>query len=222
MVENHFKDVESVRSGQLFHIPSQPALFPLPREPGCFAKSRLKFEAEHMGWPGGWGLQCMSQTGGGGLARVPNLRVCKHLLAGVAHAGTEGRINDPAVVPVWSAWQKTSSSESRPGLPARVQVVATWYGDDSPHLSWKCAQVTGKACENGQHSGEMGGSSPWTRPSFLSVATHSRPQRATSVRSRVGIVLEDGSGVAIDWVTGHSYSSARRRLNVQSGLRKGR
>ena len=34
MVENHFKDVESVRSGQLFHVPIQPALFPLPREEG--------------------------------------------------------------------------------------------------------------------------------------------------------------------------------------------
>ena len=55
-----------------------------------------------------------------------------------------------------------------------------------------------------------------------SVVTHSRLQRATSVRSRVGIVLEEGSGVAIDWVTGRSYSSARRRLNVQSGQRKGR
>ena len=44
----------------------------------------------------------------------------------------------------------------------------------------------------------------------------------TSVRSRVVIVLEDGSGVAIDWVTGRSYSSARRRLNEQSGQRKGR
>ena len=44
-------------------------------------------------------------------------------------------------------------------------MAATWYGDDSPHLSWKCAQVTGKAGENGQNSGEMGGSSPWTRPS---------------------------------------------------------
>ena len=54
------------------------------------------------------------------------------------------------------------------------------------------------------------------------VVTHSRLQRATSARSRVGIVLEDGSGVAIDWVTGRSYSSARRRLNVQSGLRRGR
>ena len=56
---------------------------------------------------------------------------------------------------------------------------------------------------------------------FPSVATHSRLQRATSVRSGVGIVFEDGSGVAIDWVTGRSYSSARRRLNVQSGQRKG-
>ena len=38
----------------------------------------------------------------------------------------------------------------------------------------------------------------------------------------MGIVLEDDSTVAIDWVTGRSYSSARRRLNVQSGQRKGR
>ena len=54
------------------------------------------------------------------------------------------------------------------------------------------------------------------------VVTHSRLQRVTSTRSRVGIVLEDGSGVAIDWVTGQSYSFARRRLDVQSGLRKGK
>ena len=27
LVENHFRDVESVRSGQLFHVPGQPALF---------------------------------------------------------------------------------------------------------------------------------------------------------------------------------------------------
>ena len=38
----------------------------------------------------------------------------------------------------------------------------------------------------------------------------------------VEIVLEDGSGVAIDWVTGLSYSERGRGLNVQSGLRKGR
>ena len=29
---------------------------------------------------------------------------------------------------------------------------------DRVHLSWKCDQETGKAGENGQHSGEMGGS----------------------------------------------------------------
>ena len=38
-VENHFKDVESVRSGQLFHFPNQPALFPLLREPGGLLSS---------------------------------------------------------------------------------------------------------------------------------------------------------------------------------------
>ena len=56
------------------------------------------------------------------------------------------------------------------------------------------------------------------------VVTYSRLWRASSVRPRVGIVFkkEDGSGVAIDWVTGRSYSSARRRLDVQSGQREGR
>ena len=32
-----------------------------------------------LAWPGGWGPQGMRKTGGGGLARVPNLRVCYHL-----------------------------------------------------------------------------------------------------------------------------------------------
>ena len=35
----------------------------------------------------------MCKTGGGGLERVPNLRVCKHLVWRVAHAGEEGRMN---------------------------------------------------------------------------------------------------------------------------------
>ena len=38
-------------------------------------------------WPGGWGPQGRRSTGGGGLARVPNLRVCRHLDWRVAHAG---------------------------------------------------------------------------------------------------------------------------------------
>ena len=37
---------------------------------------------------GRWGPQGMAQTGGGGLARVPNLRVCKHLcIAGGTRGG---------------------------------------------------------------------------------------------------------------------------------------
>ena len=55
-----------------------------------------------------------------------------------------------------------------------------------------------------------------------SVATHSAlagDQRPIWGGDR--LQKEDGSGVAIDWVTGRSYSSARRRLNVQSGQRKG-
>ena len=79
-----------------------------------------------------------------------------------------------------------------------------------------CARVTGKAGENGQHSGEMGGSSPWTRPSAPRVWWHSRLQRATSLRSRVGIVLEDGSGVAIDWVP-HGDGSMCSQANVRAG-----
>ena len=49
LVENHFKDVESVRSVQLFHVPSQLALFPLPREPGGLL-SRDKNAAKYMGY----------------------------------------------------------------------------------------------------------------------------------------------------------------------------
>ena len=80
---------------------------------------------------------------------------------------------------------------------------------------------TGKAGENGQHSGVVGGSSAWTRPSAPECGDTLKALAGISVRSRVGIVLEDGSGVAVDWVTGRSYSSARRRLNVQSGQREG-
>ena len=40
--------------------------------------------SEAKGWPGRWGPQGMSLTGGG-LARVPNLRVCEHLYASRWH-----------------------------------------------------------------------------------------------------------------------------------------
>ena len=38
----------------------------------------LFYKSEN-GWPGGWGPQGVSTIGGGGLARVPNLRVCEQL-----------------------------------------------------------------------------------------------------------------------------------------------
>ena len=67
---------------------------------------------------------------------------------------------------VQSAWQKplVRRKEEEPDCP-QGQVVATWNGDDRPHLSWHAPRRTGKAGENGHFSGEMGGSSPWRRPS---------------------------------------------------------
>ena len=63
-------------------------------------------------WPGGWGFQGMSATGG------PNLRVCKH----PCHRGgtrRERRANwRPAVVP-----------------SSRRREDRAWYGDGSPHIS---------------------------------------------------------------------------------------
>ena len=58
--------------------------------PATFACWKIRFKTEVCtvhnflrkrcnGWPGGWSPQCRSITGGGGLARVPNLRVCYHL-----------------------------------------------------------------------------------------------------------------------------------------------
>ena len=49
--------------------------------------------------------------------------------------------------------------------------------------------MTGKAGENGQYAGEMGGSSPWTRPSAPGCG-HPRPQRAPA---RSGVSLASGS-----------------------------
>ena len=115
------------------------------------------------------------------------------LESGVAHAGREGRIN---VLPwcrlVVPPVTRTDAVEKM-GLLA--QVVATWYDSlpNSQPLSAavrECARVTGKAGENGQRSGEMGGT-----------------------------LTLDKTGVAVDWVTGLSYSVEWRRLSVQSGLR---
>ena len=102
-------------------------------------------------------------------------------------------------------------------------VVTTWYGDDSLHLSLPNSQplsvavrggarVTGKAGGNGQNSGGWQLTLDRRLPE---VVTHSRSWRALCrfVETRIT------SGVSIDWVT-RSYSLERRRLNVQSGLRR--
>ena len=61
---------------------SRPNAGPIPRHRG------------YQPYQGGWGPQGVRLTGGGGPARVPNLRVCDHLLiTGVARAGGEGRSN---------------------------------------------------------------------------------------------------------------------------------
>ena len=121
-----------------------------------------------------------------------------------APAGREGRIN---VLP----WY-------RPVCVAKyLQLDALRGGEEpGPHLSLpnsqplsatvrRCARVTGKAGENGQYSGELGGSSPWTRPSAPKCGD------TLKVLARYGSVLGENQGfypgyrVAIDW-----FSSAGR------------
>ena len=114
----------------------------------------------------GQGPQGMRATGGGGLTRVPNSVCANTFCERVAHAGRKGEITSCRGT-VQSAWQKhpVRRKGGRAGLPVRVSGRHVVRRTDRHHLSWKCAQVTGKAGENGQNSGEMGGSSPWTRPS---------------------------------------------------------
>ena len=117
-------------------------------------------------WPGGWGPQGMLATGGGGLARVPNLRVCKHPSQSGGTGEEEGRINILPwcrLVGVAETSSETRRRENRAARKGKWSPRATGNRQAPPFL--ECAQVTVKAGENGQHSGEMGGSSPWTRPS---------------------------------------------------------
>ena len=113
-------------------------------------------------WPGGWGPQGRPGTGGG----LPNLRVCKHLFSGGGTCSGEGRINVlPWYRPVGVA--KTSSEPqggksraARKGelSPRGTRTTVLTYPGSAP---WG----TGKAGEHGQNSGEVSGSSAWTRPS---------------------------------------------------------
>ena len=69
----------------------------------------------------GWGPQGRSRTGGGGLARVPNLRVCHHLYDSRWHT-QEGKDELRSCRgTVWSAWQKppVRRKGGRAGLHAK-------------------------------------------------------------------------------------------------------
>ena len=101
-------------------------------------------------WPGWWGLQGMRWTGGGGLVRVPNQRVCVHLL--VPGWDTQEREGWIDILP-WHRLvgvAKTSSETQR--RKSRAARKGKWsprgQGTDRPHQSCKCAQVAGKAGEN--------------------------------------------------------------------------
>ena len=170
--------------------------------------------------PRRWGPRGRPKTGGDGLARVPNLRVCEHPF----HRWewhTQGRKDELTSCrgTVQSAWQKPP--EGRAGLPARVSGRHVVRGrQSSPTLEVRLGEQA-RLVKTVKIQVRWAAAQPGQDRRLPGVVTHSWLQPATSTRSRVGIVLEDGSGVAIDWVTGRSYSSARRRLNVQSGQRKG-
>ena len=55
-----------------------------------FGKACEDLSWNHCTWPEGWGPQGRRATGGSGLARVPNLRVCKHLSRWWHTQGGEG------------------------------------------------------------------------------------------------------------------------------------
>ena len=110
-------------------------------------------------WPGRWGPQGRPKTGGGGLARVPNLRVCDHPFNhGVWH--TQGEKDELTSC--------RGSKGGRAGLPARVSgrhVVRTLQvrpGEQARLVKTVKIQVRWAAAQPGQDR------------RLPSVATHSR------------------------------------------------
>ena len=139
------------------------------------------------------------QTGGGGPASVPNLRVCWHIFARAAHEGEKGESRCLAVVlsdrrgkvsPV-----RCTNAEEWTGLPARVSCRHVVRGRQSSPIPAtarrvsavvrRSARATGKACEKtvkiqvtGRHA------HPGQHGRLPGVVTHRRPQRAPA-RSKV-------------------------------------
>ena len=70
----------------------------ISRLPGCAgqaadASAYTQVKMEDARWPGEWGLQGVTFTGGGGPVKVPNLRVCKHPLVHRCDTRRERRVN---------------------------------------------------------------------------------------------------------------------------------
>ena len=123
------------------------------------ASSSAPYPQESNPWMArGMGPQGMSRPGGGGLARVPNLRVKDsgwHM---------QGGQNELAILPWYRLILQWVAKEEEPGArkgkwpPRGAGTTVLTFPRSAPG-------GTGKAGENGQYTGEMGGSSPWTRPS---------------------------------------------------------
>ena len=176
-------------------------------------KSKKQVIEEARTWPGGWVPKAGVQQAAAD-SRGSRTCVCTNtfMLRGGTRKGGKT---------VWSAWQEppVRRKRGRAGLPARVSGRRVVQGrQSSPVLEVRLGEQARLVKTVNIHV-RWAAAQPGQDCRLPSV--DSRLQRATSVRSRVGIVLEDGSGVAVDWVTGRSYSSARRRLNVESGQRKG-
>ena len=84
--DHHFKEEELKSVGELSKVCSQIVLKCLylarigrPDILWSVNKLARSITKWTKAWPGRWGPQGVGLTGGGGPARVPNLRVCKHL-----------------------------------------------------------------------------------------------------------------------------------------------
>ena len=139
------------------------------------------------GWPEGWGPQGVPRTVGGGPARVPNLRVCYHFVIG-SDTGREGRMN---VVPWYRPLgvAKTSSeTQRRKNRAARKGEVATWYGDDSPHLSLPNSQPKSVAARSAPAPG-CGDTSKAASSRTIQFNVQSRTEREGGSSSVAAVIV---------------------------------
>ena len=144
------------------------------------------------------------------------------MLGGWHTQGEEGRINvQPWYRPVGVAKNlQSETQEGRTGLPARVSgrhMVRGWQS--SPIL--ECAQENRQGWwKRSILRWDRRQLSPWTRPSAPGCGDTLKALASEQHLIQGGDrpCIADGSGVAIDWVTGRSYSSARRAGKSRGSL----